>query len=472
MSARTLRAVLFAGLACTIALTSWLILPGSPLRFFAAVLIALAVPSAWLAWSRPALPLALYAAVIPFNDLVLVGAGTTSVAKYLGVLAALALLLGLARSRAPLRPRPSMIAWWLLTALSVLSAAWALDDTRWAVLTPTFAQLVAIYTVAALYPFTVSDVRWLLGAMILGASVAGAYATYLYANAMYLYEDRLYIRTAETAADPNQFAAALLVPLAATILIAVASRSIRLKIALALALSAILGGIVVSGSRGALLATIAAAVYLAVRLRARPEVLAAAAIAILVTLPVWSFIANRAAIALSSGGAGRTDIWRVGAEAFRNHWLVGAGLGAFPSAFDAARLHVSVTHSLEWHRASHNLILSYAVELGAVGALLVLWAWWRTFRDAASIPPDRDLFAMRIGVEAGILALFVASLFLDIMFRKYTWIAFVAIAAVRAAAEPRERPAPAASRAVAMPPSAGHRPIAPSMLSAGAHDTP
>jgi len=425
-----------AGLAMTVLMASWLIVGGSPTRIAVAIALSLAGPALWLAWTRPVIfPFCAYAAVVPFNDLLFVG-HTGTLTFLLGAFTAVTFVIAFLRQRRIGRPGTALIAWWVVAALSVLSGLWALEPIAWAPLSTTFVQLVATYTVIAFYPFTRSDLRWLFGALIAGAASAGAYGSYLFAHAMFITSDqRLYIISGDVKADPNHFATAMLMPLTLAVVIGAASKNWWLKLIAAAAIAAMAGGIVVSSSRGALSAVIVAVIYILIRLRQRAQVLAFAAIGMVVALPFWPELIGRISIALSSGGAGRTDIWRAGVEAFKSHWLFGVGLGGFPAAFDRAYLTVHFPHHFgTWHKAAHNLILEYGVELGVIGALAVLCAWWYTFRSTATIAADDPLYPVKIGVESGVIALFIASLFLDITFSKYTWLAFTVVAAVCAAA--------------------------------------
>ncbi len=83
---------------------------------------------------------------------------------------------------------------------------------------------------------------------------------------------------------------------------------------------------------------------------------------------------------------------------------------------------------------AHNLLVSNAVERGIIGLVLVLAAWFFQWRVGSWIGRKSSLFDARIALEAGTLGLFVNAMSLDIMFYKYTWLAFMLAVLVRNAA--------------------------------------
>ena len=70
--------------------------------------------------------------------------------------------------------------------------------------------------------------------------------------------------------------------------------------------------------------------------------------------------------ASATRGAGRLDIWHVGAQILKHFGLFGAGLSNFPMAY-TRRTQVMPRHyrGLDW--GAHNIYLQTAVESGAVG---------------------------------------------------------------------------------------------------------
>lgn len=132
------------------------------------------------------------------------------------------------------------------------------------------------------------------------------------------------------------------------------------------------------------------------------------------------FAVNRLGTAISSGGAGRVDIWRVGMTIFQENPLFGVGVGGFPAAFtpDAVFRTPGVDPFGSWlyaGRAPHNVFLGVAVETGLVGFLLLGWFLLRTIRVA----PKSGIG----GVLLSILATYLTQgFFLDLFLRKQFWL--------------------------------------------------
>jgi hypothetical protein len=62
-------------------------------------------------------------------------------------------------------------------------------------------------------------------------------------------------------------------------------------------------------------------------------------------------------------------------------------------------------------------------ELGIVGLLLVLAAWYVSFRQLKIIPKTSEWFGLRLAFEGAIIALFAMALSIDPTYIKYVWLA-------------------------------------------------
>ena len=164
---------------------------------------------------------------------------------------------------------------------------------------------------------------------------------------------------------------------------------------------------------------------------------------------VGEYLVSRMNTAVSTGGEGRTDIWKVGVTIFLQHPLIGVGYGNFGDAFDYqamldTRLAVERWGEIFTGRAPHNIYLSTATEMGVPG-LCILLCWllpllWRPLSD------PRFFF-----VQGILLAYLTQGAFLDILNRKYFWLAVALVeglvcaqAARRKDNPPREPALPAA----------------------------
>jgi hypothetical protein len=209
---------------------------------------------------------------------------------------------------------------------------------------------------------------------------------------------------------------------------ALRTRNGTAKTVLYAAVLAFFGAFFVLGSRGALLAIVALLAYYAWKTPHRLQLLAFPLLGALALAPFAAHVAARLAIAFSSGGAGRVPIWQVGLRALEAHWLFGAGLGNFPVAYNEQFIKVYQLIPQGWDRGSHSIFIWSGVELGVVGIVLVLVAWWRQFCSLKFIPGGHRLYHLRVALEGALIAQFCSSFFLDIMYRKYAWLLFSAVA--------------------------------------------
>jgi O-antigen ligase len=207
------------------------------------------------------------------------------------------------------------------------------------------------------------------------------------------------------------------------------SRSLAVRAVAAIGIGVMLFAMVYTGARGAALGFGALIIYLLIRDRHRVQLAlfggVLATITIIMRGPAYL---QRWQDAPQSGGSGRISIWQVGWHAFQQNWLYGAGYGNFPYAYDRAFIGVFQSFYAEWHRASHNIILGYGVELGIIGIVLLLLAWWGQFRMLSGIPENDRRWPYRLALEGALIALFLSGMFADIMIQKYVWLAFMLVA--------------------------------------------
>jgi O-antigen ligase len=186
-----------------------------------------------------------------------------------------------------------------------------------------------------------------------------------------------------------------------------------------------LTAIVLTGSRGGLIATGAALLMLisiAPQLRhwqVRTLVLTAMTVLIagiyLVPGAIWTRLSKLGTELLHGTMAQRTEIWAAGAEVSRNHVVLGVGLGAFGPA-------IHTTYGAP--EVAHNTFLSIAAELGVVGVTIFfvllgsLLACIARMRDL-----ERSLWmSVLLTWTVGVIAL-------SWDYRKPTWIVFALIVA-------------------------------------------
>ncbi|HEY1975360.1 MAG TPA: O-antigen ligase family protein [Candidatus Baltobacteraceae bacterium] len=380
-------------------------------------------------------PFGVYVGLVPFDNLLSINAFGT-LTKVLGGAAGAALIFYLLRTKKAVRPSPTLLIWGALYVWAAITAFWAYDQTLVFTGLLTSTLLVLLYLAISIFPADQNALRCVTLAIIIGSVAAAIYGAYLFHNGVNIYYgSRLRITSDTGAIDPNHFAAAMLLPIALCLSSLLHTRKGLVAIASIAALALLFVGVALSGSRGAVVAILCMLVYFLIRDRAKVRLIA---MGVATTIMAALFSANtdlwnRFSTAVSTGGNGRTSIWRVGLQALKSHWLFGAGYGNFPNAYDHAFLQTS--HQLwgaaNWHRASHDLLIGTSVELGVIGLALLLAGWAAQFFILRDITPSEPEYPLRVAGEAAVVGIFIAALFLDVMSFKYVWLAFMFIAILR-----------------------------------------
>lgn len=375
-----------------------------------------------------AFPFGAYALLTPFNSILsLPQFGTLT--YVLGVATGLALLFYMIRCKRFAEPPSSVVVWIVFMLWMAASMFWAIDPQTSEQLYPTAIELFGLYLVVSMFRISLKDLRLVTICIAAGGVAAATYGVYLYHTGAGVFKDRLWIHVDNASWNPDHFATSLLLPIALCLVAALWSRTLWVRLLSFAGLGVMLTAIVLSGTRGAVVGLAALLVYLIFRDPHRKQLIAVAAIISAVALSVAGpGYFDRWALAQQNGGAGRMSIWHVGLLAFKQNWLVGAGYANFPFAYDRAFIHVYESFYAQWHRASHNIVLGTAVELGIIGLILLVAGWVAQFRTLRFIQPADVRFPLRLALEGALIALFVSGFFLDIMIEKYVWLAFMLVA--------------------------------------------
>lgn len=383
-------------------------------------------------------PFGLYAILTPFDSLLSMPEFGT-LTRLLGLASGAALLFYMLRTRRFGEADRNLALWLVLYLWTGASVFWAIDVQSALALLPTAIQLFALYVVVAMFRIDLRGLRTSVGAVAIGGIGAAIYGIYLYKTGAAALQNRLWLRSDTGALNPDHFAAALLLPICLVLIAALWSRRAVVRGAALISLLVMFYALFLTGSRGGMLGLAAVLVYLFIRDPHRWQIAGTSAlVAVLGLAATGGSVASRWALAAQNGGAGRVSIWQVGWIAFKENWLFGAGYGNFPFAYDRAFMQTFQSFYANWHRASHNIILGTAVELGIIGLALLLLAWYGQFKLLAPIEPTDTRYPLRLALESALIGLFVCGLFADIMIEKYLWLAFMLVALARNAA-PVER---------------------------------
>lgn len=326
------------------------------------------------------------------------------------------------------RPRTACAAIFFVT-WATASSIWATDAT---------VALNSAYRFAlnAVFLFIVygairerRHVRWLVFAFIGGAVMMSLYgASGLRAG---------HVVTGATG-DPNYFASILVSALALTAFALAVSSDRRLRVALIGSIVCLSGALLLTGSRGGLIAAAVMAVSAVIFGGAARKNIAIACCAIaMVGTCYYAFFASDALVShvtnfTSGGGAGREDLWKVAASAAGRQPLLGVGASNFPiveSAYAATTINLpQVQQIVDTPNVVHNTYLSVLTELGIPGLVAFLLmvgasvvSAFRSIRIASGAG-DTELEFFARGTLVALLSLLTAFFFLTGEYQKYLWL--------------------------------------------------
>jgi len=386
------------------------------------------------------LALCLFVFSIPWEE-TLPMFGRFLLASWVGLLAFGLVILRTAICRRVRKLSPVHYGMLALVAWSALSLLWTADWDSTVSRAGTYAQLlVLVWLIWELAPSD-SRVVGLLQSYVMGALVCslitirnfmiGRTATQQSAESgLNFWETSRYSVSGINANDLGLMIA-LSVPMLVYLL---ASPKGRLVKALCwLQLVAGFTAILLTGSRGSLLAAVVGLVMLPLTMSRLPRwqrlgsLIACAGVvacgAYLVPLELWQRIIGLGSELSQGTLTNRTTIWMAGLEAFRDHAFLGVGSGAYGFTIMKVANFSYITGSAA-NAVAHNTFVSVLVELGVVGALLFIGFLAGLFYCAyRMLHLERRLWFMllltwTVGVSA-----------LTWEYRKPTWLLFGLLAA-------------------------------------------
>jgi O-antigen ligase len=346
--------------------------------------IILTLPVLFVLLLRPDwIPVLLVATV--FGEAVQSGSVTASRAAVPLVLLAIVLSLP-GRDRIRL-PRISLLL------LAIAYCAWAVASAAWTVNSDSsfsvggtgyaLAQLgISLVMMLGMVMFVRfgTDLRRLLWAIWLLSSVTGLISIAQYAAG--------HGRSVGVSGDANFFAAVQVVALPFSALLAIEMRNNRHRAIILSGIAIAVGSIITSLSRGGILALIAVFLLLTLqpargffrtRARKRAFLLCVSLGAGILLVASYSALSARTSSLFSGGdqGSGRANLWRAAVTGWHRHEVVGLGLGAFIGQSNQLLLQTPGVNFSDYNlrptgQYVHNAYLESLVELGAIGAALLI----------------------------------------------------------------------------------------------------
>jgi len=408
---------------------------------------------------RVALPV--YAALTPFSGVLSVGSSRFgSLSSLVGLLLGAGLVLQLVRHDrgAGVRLSATVPIWMLFLGLTAATVLWSREPSATVSGFKVLGSLVLVYVVVALTPVDRAVLRRVENGLLAGGLAAVGYGLFQLIVLGGFPSDIPGVgivsdgRFGNDLLGPNNQAVAMVLPMVISL-----SRSVRAgdrarQLAYLAVTGLLLLGVLMTGSRGGLIASAAAIVVLTVVASSgRRKLLTYGLIGLVLAGFVFIFqpfgLAERNVETTSSSG--RTDIWRVGLAACPDYCAFGSGWGTFPIVYADTQATVPGASVLVGAGAyeAHNVWLLAAIEVGLAGLLLLTAGLVASIVEAVRLPGG-----LRGPPLSGLVATVVAATFLSNLEFKFFWMALMLVVLSRNVARrealdaaPRNAP-PAADR--------------------------
>ncbi len=380
-----------------------------------------------------AVVLGVFVFLIPFDSIAILGSedrGRT-LTYFAGAAAAITILgIGFVSRRLTSPPRSSV--WWIaFTLWSTVTITWAISPTTSLESLPTVIALLALYVASSCFRYTHAELRKVAFLAIAGGCAAAAWTIYLFYQGARWTEvspvrASLILGTRQT--NPNVLAMSLLLPIALAFAYFLSYKGGLAKATMLLALIVTTLGLLLTMSRGAIVALIILILVYVRHLRLGSRIaLPIAIFAILLCLMPAGFF-SRLQSATKTGGAGRLDIWTVGLSALKHYGLAGAGLNNFPLAY--TNYMGEAPHFKGASRDAHNTFLNIGVESGVLGLFLFAGAIQSSLRvKPKAKPPSSD--NLLLATEAACWSMLAFGMFGTNLWNKAFWLSWILLAAAR-----------------------------------------
>ncbi|MGH8969528.1 MAG: O-antigen ligase family protein [Actinomycetes bacterium] len=351
-----------------------------------------------LGFRRPvALILPAYAATVPFGSALPTGlpAPYGSLSSVLGLLLLVALAGQVMSGRASQARFPATVAVWLLfLGVAGASAFWSVSPQLTEAGFINLASLVVLYALLAFLPAQTRDLRRLELALVIGGVAASVYglAQLLVLGGLPTGTDgHSGPRFGRELLGPNNTAAALLLPLAISLCHSVDWPRLLGRALHAVAAALLVTGVLLTGSRGGLVA-VAACIVVAILVVPRGRALLVGYTAAALVMVAVVLVANPAGIGSrqseQTDSSGRAEIWLIGLSACEHYCVTGAGWGTFPRVYQLEQPRVPEARVLSrgTNYEPHNIWILIGVEAGIAGLVLAAVGLTLTMRDSLRLP--------------------------------------------------------------------------------------
>ena len=383
-----------------------------------------------------------FAASIPFGSLIAIGSSRFgSLSSVLGVLVLVGLGLRTTVSRRQQAPLSGTVFLWIgFLSVVAVTTLWSLSPSLTANGVLEIGSLIGLYALVSVNQVDRAIVRRVEQGLIVGGVAAVGYGlvqlTLLggFPNDVPGLPPGPGGRFGNDMLGPNNNAVAFLLPLCICLQRSATAPRASTRWVHGVLASLLLLGIVMTGSRGGMLAAVLCMLVLLAAAPRGRRILAAYLVTGTVVGLVAFFVhplglAEREVTTTSSSG--RTSIWKVGLAACPQYCPVGSGWETFPIVYARTQPTVPGAEVLAGAGGAyqpHNVILLVAIELGIAGLLLFFAVLGLTVAEAWRLPS-----AVRGPPLAALLGTYQAALFLSNLGYKFFWMAFIMVALHRSA---------------------------------------
>jgi O-antigen ligase len=384
-----------------------------------------ALPAACLLIRYPVeTTLGLFAFLIPFDNLLLVGRSGFSVNWALGAVTGAALLaygLMSGRLRAPSR---GALWWGLFVLWGAATYLWALDPAQVKENLPTAVFLFLLYLVVTSFDVTPRELAAVVLFAIAGGVFASGYAMREFTQGIGWFSRAALVVSNHTS-NPNDFADSLLLPFSLALGGFLSARTLFLRGGMLTAATIIGICELLTMSRGSLLALVALLLVYLMRLGVRRQVLIPIVLVSAFIVVAPSFFFERMQQAFTDRADGRWDILLVGTQVIKHYGILGIGLDNFRAGYAKFAGFAPVFRGFD--RDPHNIYLQAWAELGVVGLILLFAAIGSHLKDLhlANQQARGGPNYLIVAIEAACWALMVHALGANSLWHKQFWLVWM-----------------------------------------------
>ena len=309
---------------------------------------------------------------------------------------------------------------------TAISTFWALNMDLSMERLPAVIAIGALYLVAVTMRFSDREFIWIRRMTVIGGGIASAVSLYQFVHGVTV-SSRATIIIGSNSTNPNELATSLLLPVSFAIGGIISSHGTK-RVLTSIVAGLILACIILTMSRGALIALVAMAVVYVWR-----KGLDWRLITLFVCMAGFVLFASNLALtrveeAISSRAQGRIDVWLVGIQIVQHYGLFGVGLDNFSYAFERFAGYQVIFRTYE--QDPHNIYLQAIAETGVIGILLLIGALssqMAELRKALKGVSQRTK-EMLVPCEAAAWALMVHALAANLLWRKIFWFDWIVVA--------------------------------------------